>query len=106
MKQELKCKNLVDQLGKPAGGSVTGVGINIQWQDGPLGRSPDRAQPNGAFVEGVLEAVKQRLEWYQESEFKCEDNATAIDHIFLALLFLAERTHEREERKVEGTHTV
>ena len=51
--------------GMPAGGYSVGVGINIEWQNGPLGRDEERELPNGAFVEGVIEAALDRLRWYQ-----------------------------------------
>lgn len=105
-----KCQieNLRDDQGRPAGGSVSGVGISIVWQDGPLGRGAERKEPNGAFVETVIAAAKQRLEYYQEvsaGAFKCGENAVAITKLDEALLWLDKRTREREARGVEGTHT-
>lgn len=46
-------ENRVDADGNPAGGSLSGKGLSIEWQDGPLGRGADRKEPNGAFVETV-----------------------------------------------------
>lgn len=97
--------------GNPAGGSVEGVGLKIEWQNGPLGRpdpNGERKAPNGAFVETVLSAVLQRIEYYQtakEGKFKCRENAIAITKIEEALLWLDKRTRDREARQVEGTHT-
>ena len=51
-----------DDDGNPAGGMVRGVGLFIQWQNGPLGRGDERREPNGAFVETVIAAAKQRIE--------------------------------------------
>lgn len=61
MMQELKFSNKVDDLNNPAGGSVEGMGIKINWQDGPLGIGPKREKPTGAFVEGVIQAAIQRI---------------------------------------------
>ena len=91
---------------KSAGGSVQGVGLHIDWQAGPLGRGKDRVEPNGAFVETVIAAALQRLEFYEEGEFACHENVLAIEHLSEALEFLEKRTAKREERGVEGTHIV
>lgn len=106
MNQPIDCSNAVDQDGNPAGGYVEGVGIEIYWQRGPLGRGSDRQEPNGAFVETVLEAVKQRLEHYQEGRFACTQNSMALKSIRAALAALEDRTISRECREVEGTHKV
>lgn len=100
--------NEVDENGNPAGGAVGGTGLSIQWQNGPLGRGTERIVPNGAFVETVLSAVLQRIQYYQETsggKFKCRENAIAITKIEEALLWLDKRTRDREAREVEGTHT-
>lgn len=70
--------NRLDPQGNPAGGEVMGVGLDIRWQDGPLGRGADRQEPNGAFVETVIAAAKQRIEHYQSTQFSCRENALAI----------------------------
>ena len=81
------------------------MGIKIHWQDGPLGRGADRQEPNGAFVEGVIDAALDRLEYYQETPFRCHENAHAITALNEALFWCNERTEDREARAVEGTHT-
>jgi hypothetical protein len=105
MRQEIRSSHEVDADGKPAGGHTNATGITIVWQNGPLGRGEDRIEPNGAFVEGVLEAAADRLRWYQESEFACDDNAEALELIEKAQTVLDKRTADREARGVEGTHT-
>ena len=104
MNQKLETTNDNDTNGNPAGGSVRGVGIVIDWQNGPLGRGEDRKEPNGAFVEGVIAAAIQRIEYYQASKFKSRENAIALTHLETALLWLGKRTADREARAVEGTH--
>lgn len=96
--------NKTDHAGNPTGGTVEGVGLGIEWQDGPLGRGQDRKEPNGAFVETVISAAKQRLEFYQESKFNCIENADAIGSLQAALDVLESRTKNREKRGVEGEH--
>lgn len=105
-----KCtiQNDVDENGNPTGGYVSGVGLSITWQNGPLGRDADRKEPNGAFVETTISAAKQRLEFYETASngrFAHEKNAEAIFHLNNALRCCEERTREREARQVEGTHT-
>lgn len=100
--------NDTDADGNPAGGMVGGTGINIEWQNGPLGRGAERDKPNGAFVEDVIEAARQRIEHYQtaqQGKFRCRENAIAITKLEEALLWLNKRTTDREAREVEGTHT-
>lgn len=106
MMDDINAQNFNDDHGNPAGGFVVGVGLNINWQNGPLGRGINRQPPNGAFVETVINSVIQRLEYYQSSRFNCDENAQALDSLYDALFILNERTRLREEREVEGTHGV
>lgn len=103
----LNVSNDTDANGNPSGGICDAIGMTITWQNGPLGRGEDRKVPNGAFVETVIAAAKQRLEFYQtanDGKFSCVANAMAIAHLADALRVLDERTKEREARQVEGTH--
>ena len=97
-------ENNLDAAGNPAGGKVIGVGVSIDWQIGPLVRDEDRTEPNGAFVEDVIEAARQRIAYYQEGKFACEENAVALEKLAQALEALDSRTKDREKREVEGTH--
>ncbi len=95
-----------DKEGRPGGGATRGVGFSICWQDGPLGRDGDRIEPNGAFVEDVILAAMDRIDYYQDSEFASAYNSSARDHLALALHSLEARTTDREAREVEGTHAI
>lgn len=106
MNQQLETAHDVDENGNPHGGHAYGTGITIDWQRGPLGRDGDRLEPNGAFVEGVIAAAIDRIEFYQSSKFHCIENAVALGHLKAAAEVLSERTRERERRQVEGTHAV
>ena len=106
MIQEIQANNQVDENSNPTGGSVSGLGIQIDWQNGPLGTGADRKEPNGAFVEGVISAAIQRLEFFQNSKFKCRENALAITKLEEALHWLNWRTAKRVDLGVEGTHQV
>ena len=106
MMRAYTAENKRDENDNPAGGSVSGVGLKIEWQNGPLGRGSERIEPNGAFVETVIDAARQRIEEYQNSKFKCRENALAITKLEEALHWLNARTANREKRAVEGTHAV
>lgn len=94
----------VDAAGRPAGGLTTSVGVQIDWQNGPLMDGGVRRERNGAFVEDVIDAAIGRIEFYQGTEFHCVENAVALGHLKAAAEVLAERTRGREARGVEGTH--
>lgn len=96
----------LDNDNNPAGGISCGKGFCISWQNGPLGRGNERIEPNGAFVETIIDAAKKRLEFYQSGKFACKENELAIHYLNLALYALNKRTKERECREVEGTHEV
>ncbi len=106
--KDCKIVNEQNVNGNPTGGSVIGDGLLINWQKGPLGRGTERQKPNGAFVETVLSATLQRIQFYQTAnsgKFACRENAIAITKIEEALLWLDKRTQDREARAVKGTHT-
>lgn len=96
----------LDEDGNPAGGVSCGKGFCISWQNGPLGRGAERKEPNGAFVETIIDAARKRLDFYQSGKFACKENELAIHYLNLALYALNKRTEERERREVEGTHAL
>jgi hypothetical protein len=106
MNQEIFETHRLDEHGNPAGGHTTGIGLRIDWQNGPLAVDGERLVPNGAFVESVIDAALGRLRFYQDSKFSCRENACAITKLEEALHWLNHRTAARKARGVEGTHTV
>jgi hypothetical protein len=104
MQDKFEAQNFNDPSGNPAGGTVDGIGLQIKWQEGPLGRGEDRAIPNGAFVETVIAAAKQRIEYYNSTKFRCRENSLAITKLEEALHWLNARTNRREVQGIEGTH--
>ena len=88
------------------GGVACGRGFTISWQNGPLGRGNERKEPNGAFVEDVIEAAQRRLEAFQSSKFACSENERAIKALGDALEALDERTKLRDNKGVEGTYDI
>lgn len=114
----IEATNSFDSDGNPTGGEVylkvTKNGdtehpaIVINWQDGPRGQGEGKplAEPNGAFVEDVLWAALQRLEFFQDSKYRCRENSLAITKLEEALFILKDRQLSRSERNVEGKHEV
>jgi hypothetical protein len=105
MKQGFYEEHWHDAHGNPSGGVSTGLGFTISWQNGPLGREGNRREPNGAFVEDLIQAVMGRLTYYQNSRFACPENQEALEALQIAADALDRRTRDREARNVEGTHT-
>lgn len=74
----------------------------IHFQEGPI----KECGVNGVANEDLLVMVVRRLQGFQESEYKCRENAMAITKLEEALLWLRKRTMGRENRGVEGTNAV
>lgn len=104
MRQGFKSNHWLDENGNPAGGCTTGNGFTISWQKGLLGRGEARKEPNGAFVEDVIDAVIERIEFYERSRFSCQENRDALAHLHRAAERLDNRTRRRESRQVAGTY--
>jgi len=114
----IQSENLTDDDNNPSGGNVmlhvTKNGdtefpaLIVNWQDGPRGTAEDGTltDPNGAFVEDVLWAALQRLEFFNESKYRDRANSMAITKIEEALQALKNRQLERTYRNVEGKHEV
>ena len=109
MRQEIESNHVSDADGNPAGGVTNGIGISISWQSGPLAVDGERKEPNGAFVESVIAAAVNRIQYYQraaDGKFACRENALAITKLEEALHWMDHRTADRIERGVEGTYGV
>ena len=72
----------------------------VNFQCGPI----KEAGVNGVMNEDLLVMVKTRLEYFNQTEFRCKENSMAITKLEEALLWLRKRTMGRENRGVEGTH--
>jgi hypothetical protein len=102
--QTLTNSNWYDEKNNPTGGSSVAVGIRINWQDGVLKEGETQ---NGALIEEVVEAVIQRLRFYQsanEGKFACRENALAITHLEEAQHWMWRRTKNRVARGVANTY--
>lgn len=91
---------LTDAQGNPTGGqTVIPFGL-INWQNGII----EDGEQNGAFVEDVLEAARQRLQFFNRTRFRCRENSIAITKIEEALQWLDWRTRSRVRQGVENTY--
>lgn len=66
-----------------------------------------RKDPNserGVLDTDLLEIVRDRMKGFQSGEFATDDNAKALEHIELALMYLNKRVMDRYERNVLGTN--
>lgn len=71
--------------------------IQIDWQSGGTATTPK----NGAYLEEVLAVVYAQLRNLNK-EFPCRENSLALTKIEEAVLWLASRKAEREQRNVYG----
>lgn len=112
---ELEINNFCNVEGNPTGGTVKGVGIDIKWQEGPLGWDyvkntyPEGVTPNGAFTEDICLALIERVKFFQEGgtpagKFKCRENAIVLTHLEEALMWMQKRHDARVARNVQGEH--
>lgn len=90
----------------PTNSQVEGVPpsafTNIYFQKGPIKENGI----NGIHNEDLISIAIDRLESFQNSEYKCRENALAITKLEEAMMWLRKRTSDRENRGVEGTHIV
>lgn len=75
---------------------------HIHFQEGPI----KEVGVNGCHNEDLLVIVLDRLQGFQNSDFKCRENDIAITKIEEALLWLNKRTRDREAKGIEGTHQI
>jgi hypothetical protein len=75
--------------------------IFIRWQNGII----QDGQQNGAFVEDVIEAARQRIMFFNSRPgSRCRENSVAITKLEEALQWLDWRTRERLNQGVENTY--
>jgi hypothetical protein len=104
----VRSRNYVDENGNPAGGYAHGIGLCVNFQDGPRGKTDggELRPANGAFVEDLLVAAAERLRFFQSSRFAHPANQEAIDHINEAIRALHVRATDRAARGVLGRNAV
>lgn len=100
----MRSKNVTSEFNEgenPTGGQTTlGGGSTIDWQNGVV----EGGEQNGAFIEDVITAAIQRLEYFNDGKFRCRENSVAITKLEEALMWLRYRTANREEQGVENSY--
>ena len=85
----------------PALHNFTGLGLEIHFQDGPIGEYGI----NGTTNEEVIHVLIERIESLQAMDrykYACHENSSALTHLAEALNALEARTYRRIQRNVEG----
>ena len=74
---------------RPVGGYADGIGFTISWQRGPMKLNEKKELlPNGALAYDVVAAALDRLQFFQQTKYKSEDNKKAIKYLGRALAHL------------------
>jgi hypothetical protein len=82
--------------------TVNGSLGSVKFQTGPL----KEVGTNGVFVEDLLAIAEHRLLCYQQTEYACPENTTAIRGLRSAQHALKARTEHRTAAGTEGTAQV
>jgi hypothetical protein len=95
----------VNGEGRPVGGSTSGPGMRIDWQNRPLKVSGlGYLSQTGAQVTDVIRAALGRLRFLQRYGTPCVENNATIDALEQALSWQRQRDLDRTARGVEGTY--
>ncbi len=76
------------------------VVCEVNFQNGPV----KEFGVNGVMNEDLIAIVIDRMRGFQSGDYKCRDNAIALTKLEEALMWLLNRTIDREARGVEGTN--
>ncbi|MHC5824493.1 MAG: hypothetical protein ACYT04_53805 [Nostoc sp.] len=93
-------QNWTNGDGTHGGGVSTGTGFTISWQRGLI----KDAGRNGAFLIEVLESCFSRLEYFQNSAYKSQENIEALDYLEKCIERLKSRIDRRATEGTLGTH--
>lgn len=74
----------------------------VNFQNGPI----KEAGVNGVMNEDLVAIVIDRMRGFQSGDYACRQNALALTKLEEALMWMRDRTNERDRRGVEGTSTV
>lgn len=93
-------QNWTNDNGTHNGGVSTGIGFTISWQRGPI----NEAGRNGAFLIEVLQSCFNQLEYFQNSNYSCQENVEALIHLQKCIELLESRRNRRLSTGTLGTH--
>ncbi|KKL66249.1 hypothetical protein LCGC14_2146840 [marine sediment metagenome] len=74
----------------------------VSFQNGPI----KEVGVNGVMNEDLIAIVIDRMRGFQSGDYACRDNALALTKLEEALMWLRNRTNNRETRGVEGTNVI
>ncbi|WP_038299105.1 DUF7681 family protein [Metaclostridioides mangenotii] len=74
----------------------------VNFQEGPI----KEYGINGVNNEDLILMVITRLQAFQDSPYKCRENAMAITKLQECLMWLGKRTLDREVKGIEGTSEI
>ncbi|MEA2001443.1 MAG: hypothetical protein U9N84_06100 [Actinomycetota bacterium] len=77
--------------------------VEIPWQNGIMSEGR-----NGVVLEDMVEACIQRLRFFQDSKFRCRENALALTKLEEAAQWMRQRQRNRHLQNVQSsyeTHT-
>ncbi len=85
-----------------AGQGASDKHVVLLFQNGPIAE----AGVNGITHEALLAVLIDRLQGFQKGPYAGRENAVALTKLQEAQMWLQQRTLQRMQRGVEGTHTV
>ena len=91
----------VHKAGEDSNGLSDGLCL-INFQNGPT----KEFGVNGVMNEDLIAIVIDRMRGFQSSDCACRDKDLALTKLEEALMWLSNRTNERETRGVEGTNVI
>ena len=94
-------KRLIEMGEKGEKGEIAGS-CCVNFQKGPI----KEAGVNGIMNEDLIAIVIDRMQGFQSGDYACRDNELALTKLEEALMWLRNRTNDRELRGVEGTNVI
>lgn len=107
MSKQLIIKRKKDKYPAPTRYEVLSNEINSQLKVANIffqEDNPAEVGINGCVIEDLISICIDRLQYFQESEFRCRENASALTHLEQSLMWLNKRTLERRAKGIEGTN--
>lgn len=104
-KKDIRNEFITNEEGNPSGGTSDSVGISIQWQNGPLAVTENGLEQNGAIVEDLILIAIDRINFYNNSKFRCRENSLAVTKLEEAVQWLHSRLNRREEEGTENSYS-
>lgn len=92
-------------LNSPALHHFSGDGLELHFQDGPIGERGVNGTTNEEVIQVLIDRITSLNEMH-DGKYACAENRWAVKYLEMALLELEQRTRARQARGVEGTSAV